>query len=233
MGIIPTKACQSMNPQQSFLIFTAILIIGWLIGDSLGTTTIDTIWLIVGLFVTLFFSEKYVEYELRMETPKLIATNFHTTTDGNFIVAGNYAIFTMGDINHHLHIKGRDGTLVVPRDSINPLGKHKALCVVPYIVPIDRLDQTVQAKIKENDLPEPYWLGILSDSQLVEPKNDRVFKEITEQNGIISMLSDLINGKFGSIEQAIEFSGRITKDKNSGNWLKERLSRKAREDAQD
>ena len=177
-------------------------------------------------FITIlsFWESENIVRLLQLKSSKLIATNFDTTTDGRYIPAGDYAIFTMGDIDAYFHYKGKKGALIVPRDAINKLGRHIVCTVNPKEVYFNELPPLVRDKIKEQGIEPPYFMGWVSERmELAEPEVSRLQQEIAEQNTLINILRDVGKGKFETVSDLIEFVKRIREETREKSWLEKIL----------
>lgn len=207
-----------------------LLLIGGLILAVLTQGILGTIedipvsYVIYVIAVLSFWESENIVRFLRLKSSKLVATNFDTTTDGSYIPCGDYAIFTLGDIDYWFNFKGKKGCIVAPRDSINKLGKNVVLTVNPKQVYFNELPPLVRDKVKEYGLEPPYFMGWVSERQeLVEPEVTRLQQEIAEQNTLINILRDVGKGKFETVSDLIEFVKRVREETKEKSWLEKIL----------
>lgn len=203
-----------------------LLIVGGLILAVLAQGILGTIdkipvsYVIYIIAVLSFWESENIVRFLKLKSSKLVATNFDTTTDGSYIPAGDYAIFTLDDIDYWFHFKSKKGCIVVPRDAINKLGKNVVLTVNPKQVYFNELPPLVRDKIKEYGLEPPYYMGWVSERQeLAEPEVTRLQQEIAEQNTLINILRDVGKGKFETVSDLIEFVKRVREETKERSWL--------------
>lgn len=203
-----------------------LLIIGGLILAVLTQGILGTIdkipvsYVIYVIMVLSFWESENIVRFLKLKSSKLVATNFDTTTDGSYISCGDYAIFTLGDIDYWFSWKSRQGCIVVPRDAINKLGKNVVLTVNPKQVYFNELPPLVRDKVKEYGIEPPYYMGWVSERQeLVEPEVTRLQQEIAELNSLLNMLKDIGKGKFETVSDLIEFMKRVREETKERSWL--------------
>jgi len=204
----------------------ALLIIGGLILAVVTQNWLGFIekfpvsYFIYGITILSFWETENLTRLLKLRSTKLIATNFDSTTDGTYIPVGDYAIFTLGDIDYWFHYKSRKGCIVVPRDSINKLGKHVVLTVNPREAYFNELPPGVRDKIREYKIEPPYYVGWVSErEELVEPETSRLEQEIAEKNSLINILKDVGKGKFETVGDLIEFVKRVKEETKEKSWL--------------
>lgn len=187
----------------------------------LGVMPLPVSYFVYIVTVVAFWESEHFLRILKRRTPKLIATNFHTTTTGTWYPAGNYAVFTMGDIDYWFTRKGDEGAVVVPRETINNLGKQVALTVNPTPTRLKELPPKAIEKIKQHQIEPPYYFGVASESkELNEIEIQSLEKEIKEQNSQINMLSDVSKGKFETLGDMIEFMKQTQQEmEGEGSWL--------------
>lgn len=203
-----------------------ILVIGGLVLAILTAPVFGNIeaipvsYVIYIIAVLSFWESENIIRALKLNSSKLIATNFDSTTDGTYIPAGDYAIFTLGDIDYMFHMKSKNGCIVVPRDAINKLGKNVVLTVNPFQVYFNELPPVVRDKVKEYGIEPPYYMGFVSERQeLVEPETTRLEQELRELNTLLNMLRDIGKGKFETVGDLIEFVKRVKEETREKSWL--------------
>jgi hypothetical protein len=162
--------------KRHWLSFTIILgmIAFWVImRGKMGSIKFDkaTVW--VGLGFMLMYCAFSSYAWLQNITPKLITAGMHTTTDGRWEQAGNFVLFTKGDIYAFgLSVKGKDGTVIIPSTAVNPFGDNVCGAVRTIEKKYDELPPEVRAIIDKKNMPGPYEIGYVDEDQLSIVLND-------------------------------------------------------------
>ena len=110
-------------------------------------------------------------------SPKMVVPPISTTTYGEPVaVAGEWAIFTKGDIfvegglgsyiwEDGFHIRGREGTIILPIAAINRIQRHIVALAIAHPSPLDALPEEVIEKIIYYKLKPPYYWAIADSTQ--------------------------------------------------------------------
>jgi hypothetical protein len=206
-----------MNSFEWGILIAGSVVFAYLFADILGYMTITVSTFLAATLIACLMMGEFTLMTLRHNTPKLIAHNFHTTTDGNCIDAGHEAIFTMGDIDYGIKIKGTEGVVIMPSDSVNVLGTQLVTTGVPYLKDFDELSPLVREKLIEHGLIKgPFYECQASARQLQDPKTaDKTILE-TRYKKFSNDLIDINKSKFGSVEEVNEVAGRIGNKKSEG-----------------
>lgn len=113
----------------------------------------------------LFSFAVLLEAKLRELSPKFITNGINTSTVGP-IPAGNYYIFTMGDVDTEFEgLKyrgfrtGKTGIIAVPMDTVVRVGDNWISPVHPIQVEYDELDDDVKREVARYGLRPPYYMG--------------------------------------------------------------------------
>jgi hypothetical protein len=214
-----------MENWEWILLLVGGLILAVLLSGFLGNIeAIPVSYIIYIITVLSFWESENIIRVLRLKSSKLVATNFDSTTDGTYLPCGDYAIFTLGDIDYMFHYKSNKGCIVVPRDAINKLGKNVVLCVNPTQVYFNELPPEARDKVKEYGIEPPYYLGFVSERQeLVEPDVTRLEIELRERNTLLNMLRDIGKGKFETVGDIVEFLKRVKEETREKSWLEKVL----------
>lgn len=168
--------------------------------------------------LTVWESENFIRV-LKHNSSKLLATNFVTSSDGRYISAGDYVIFTCDDIDWGFHRKGKVGAVIGPRDSVNRFGTHTVMTINPKIVNANELPPVVVDKLKEYGIQPPYRIGHVSERrELSEPTISRLTLESQEQNTFLNTLRDVSKGKFETLSDLIEFFKRMDRETKKKSW---------------
>ncbi len=202
--------------------------------DILGLMEIPVSFVIYVLCLISLVSTETINLTLQKDTPKLIATNFHTTTDGNAIPCGDYSIFTVGDIDNVVKYKGTEGIFICPTKSINRLGTEICVTINSKLVEKDFLPPTVIEAIEKYNLKAPYRFGLISERQeLMEADSSRLQETVKQQNSYITALVETIKGKTKSLEGILEFNKRIGAGAEKDSWIKKLIKKKEAEEKGD
>lgn len=176
-----------------------ILFLFWIVyNNRLGEFHWDqaTVYVIGALIVVYIYKSSWQWF--KFATPKLVANNLHTSTDGTYYNAGNYAIFTIGDVKAGgFYWKGTDGLVIAPVTSVNKLGHNVVITARVERVPIEELAPEVITVISERNFKGPYYLGLIDEEQeLATPDSVYLENENKQRNKENKFLRELI-GKYG------------------------------------
>ncbi len=154
------------------------------------------------LILLSLLSVVYLEHA----TPKFIANNLHSSTDGHYENAGDYIIVRLGAIDSSgFHTKGGDGCVVVPRDSVTKVGLNMVSTCAVHKVNSDALPHDAQVKIYQEGIGAPYWLGVFNEEQELNQPDAMKMKHHNEQlNEENTMLRTLLREKGKTIEEVLE-----------------------------
>ena len=150
-------------------------------------------------------------YDLKNRTPKLVCNPISTTTTGNYINAGNYVIFRMGEIDaRSVKFAGKEGVIIVPKTACYKIGRNVYLPVRVQNVRFEELPIEVKKNIIDYNLKKPYLFGIADeDSFLTMPDLTKVLEEIKNMNGHISMQEKIIKKTRDQIQSYHSSTSRI------------------------
>jgi hypothetical protein len=165
-----------------------------------------------GLIILLYILSKTVILSLAEKTPKLVANDLYTTTDGTCYTKGDWTIWTLGDIvvSDIWYHKGTKGAIVVHRSAVNRIGKNVVLTATLIRVPFAELPKEARQKISELKLSPPYYLGLIDEEfELAVPEIKVLEEEIRQTNKLNTFLTDLLEGKEDIIEKRVASADRI------------------------
>jgi len=210
-----------MEPWEWALLVIGGLVLAILCADYLGVMdAIPVSYVIYVIAILSFWESENIIRALRLASSKLVATNFATTSDGRYIPAGDYAIFTMNDIDYVFHHKGTQGCIISPRDAINRLGSQTVLTINPIEVYFNELPPTVRDKVKQYKIEPPYYIGWTSERrQLAEPATSRMELELREIHTLLNTLRDVGKGKFETVGDLLDFMNRMKEETRNKSWL--------------
>ena len=213
--------------------FTLVIILGILIiiifQGKWGTTAQDTAqWyglLIIGTALIL----KGADSLMKHKTSKIIWHGGHSTTRGNWKRVGNWVIFRTDEIRWGgLEVPGNK-PFICPITAVNKVGDNFAITAREEITHEDKIPTDVFEYLTANGYKRPYRIGYVDEDQLLQQLEEKDIKDLDattvntlnrpnvqylisaykESQGLIKMLSNVIDLKYGGVEKFIAASGRI------------------------
>ena len=174
-------------------------------------------FMLVGIFARL------TDSAWKNASPKLITQSGWTTTTGNRLHVGNWYLYRMGDINAYgITISGKDGTIIAPVTSNNRVGRCVAVTASGQPVNFAELPKEVQETIIKYHMPAPYYFFMAAEEQallqlkdvekvsgLKQPTVEYLITQVKEQNRLITMLGEIVRGKFKTIQDVVASQSRI------------------------
>lgn len=226
-----TKASMKKLVRDPLFILGAIGSVFFLLNlGQMGPTQTDKSIIYYGYFILTLFSLKASWIAMKNKTPKLISNPYFTTTRGKFRAAGEFLVFSMGDISAAgVSVKGSDGTVIGPKDAVQKLGDNIALNVKTEEKSFGELPAEVRNVVKEHDFKEPYYMGYANEEQLEQKLDDneqisgmnnpdvsRVIRQLEETNEMNKFLVDIVDDKYDKVEDVLEAMDRIGVHKDGG-----------------
>jgi hypothetical protein len=160
------------------------------------------------------------------QTPKIIWNHNYSTTTGEFIAAGNWAIFRLGGIKAPLfgYLERNIGIVVIPIETANKFGRSFALAVEGNEISFDELPEKVQDIVTTNRLKPPYLWGAANPEQYTQKAKleekvgphgitrvtvANLISMLREGNKRITFLKDMIKDSGETVEDYVARSARI------------------------
>ena len=199
-----------------YLLVPLVAVIWWFGHTRFGYSYIDnfTTWLVTASVLAFVFYT--LGSELKERTSKLIANDFHTTTDGQPYDAGDYLVYTIGDIDYGVHLKGGSGAVIVPRKSVTYVGKNVISTCRIGRVTFDNLPSIARKVIADRNIPGPYFHGFFdAKTELQFNEVQDVANELLGLRAQNTVIQRLMKGDFAIIEDAIQH-GKLVVDTARG-----------------
>lgn len=179
-----------------------------------GAPTIEVFKIdaIVGIIFFMIFFWKYFDRELRLRTPKIVWIDGFSTTKSIGWYLGEFSVFTLGDIDYGVSLRGRDGVIIAPSAAVNMLGHQVVINARLSYVDFSALPFYVQEFLVFKKLNGPYLFGIVSEEhheELDKAELVNLEKSYTKVNELNSTLMDINEKLHTATEDTVEAIGRI------------------------
>ncbi len=183
-----------------------------------------TMWYLYVIMAYLGFQALTKSFE--NATPKLICNQNFSTTSGDYISVGNWAVFRLGMIKAPVigDIPRNIGTITAPIECINKFGRSVALTVEAVEVEFAELPHMVQDMHSSNGLKGPYFMGLANPEQYTTESDisdgigtkmskvavSTLIEMFKEANKYISFLKKSIKDRGETVEDMVASGARIT-----------------------
>jgi hypothetical protein len=178
----------------------------------IGIIALDKATFLFSVITVMFSMFKLSFTALKNSTAKLVSNPIHTTITGKWTPIGNYVVFRKGGIRAlGIEIELNEGTIVVPRESVNIVGDNVTLLARLEEVDINELPPDIRTLVSQMNWKPPYYFGLADEIQeLKTPEVSFLNREIKNLNKAVSDRDKLLKTSATILEDVISSQSRIS-----------------------
>ena len=155
---------EDLRKHWKIVLVLATLPFAYLLGERMGDISLSKSWFLWGMMAMLIYFGNSLWSSWRYSTRAFVCPTLHKSVKAPFYTIGDWAVVPVGSVDAEgFSWEGGEGTVVVPRESVETHPEFIVSWSQPQVVALEELPMEVQSFVRDRrSCGRPYYFSVVN-----------------------------------------------------------------------